>query len=310
MAVTEDSGEFRYLPEQARKLGTTVPPAVRVHLELPDGRSLSGLRFGADDPEVTFLHGAGLNAHTWDAVALLLGRPAIAIDLPGHGDSSWREDLDYSPAALAAEVAAGLAAWTSRPQIFVGHSLGGLVAGAIAAEHPGLTDELFLVDITPGVDPEAAPTVLREFYVVTNFPTREDAVQRAMAFGFGGDRADTERGVFHNTRVRSDGRVEWKHHLAQLLGHSFDALRAGSPASDRSAAGRALGGWAALERLGIPITLIRAERGFLQPADVAEFSRRLPGASIVNVDAGHNIQETAPASLATLVTHALARPTR
>ncbi len=33
------------------------------------------------------LHGGAQNAHTWDTVALALGRPLVAIDLPGHGHS-------------------------------------------------------------------------------------------------------------------------------------------------------------------------------------------------------------------------------
>ena len=33
------------------------------------------------------LHGGGQNAHTWDTVALALGVPLVAIDLPGHGHS-------------------------------------------------------------------------------------------------------------------------------------------------------------------------------------------------------------------------------
>ncbi len=45
---------------------------------------------------------AGRTAHTWDTVVLGVGAPALAIDLPGHGRSAWREDGDYGP-RLAAE---------------------------------------------------------------------------------------------------------------------------------------------------------------------------------------------------------------
>src|SRR5690606_30916865 len=106
MAVAQDTSEFRYLPAQAQRFGIPVPSARRIALALPDGRSLSALHIGDGAPELTLLHGAGLNAHTWDSVALLLGRPALMIDLAGHGDSSWRTDLDYSPAALAVDVVA------------------------------------------------------------------------------------------------------------------------------------------------------------------------------------------------------------
>ena len=34
-----------------------------------------------------------------------LGEPALAVDLPGHGHSGWREDGDYSPQNNAAALA-------------------------------------------------------------------------------------------------------------------------------------------------------------------------------------------------------------
>ena len=304
MAVAQDTSEFRYLPVQAGRFNTAVPPARRIAMRLPDGRSVSALRFGEDAPEVTLLHGAGLNAHTWDSVALLLGRPALVIDLPGHGDSSWREDLDYSPAALAADVAVAVEQWTQTPQVLIGHSLGGLTSAVIAAQHPQLVAELILVDIVPGLDTDAAPAVLRDFYQVTDFGSREEAADRAERFGFGGAREDTERGVFFNTRVREDGRVEWKHHFAQIIGHAFDALNAANRAS------RAADLWADLVAVRAPVTLVRGSHGFLQDADVAEFSRRMPTAAVLTVDAGHNVQETDPARLASLASEALNRTSR
>lgn len=299
MAVTQDTDEFRYLPAQAERAGMPVPVAARISVALPDGRSLSAVRFGEGAPEVTLLHGAGLNAHTWDTVQVLLDRPAIAIDLAGHGDSSWRSDANYSPAHLAADVAIAIDAWTHTPQVLVGHSLGGLAAAIVAAEHPELVRELILVDIVPGMDTNAAPGVLREFYQVTDFANREEAVDRAEAFGFGGARADTERGVFFNTRVREDGRVEWKHHFAQIIGHAFDALNDANDAQGEQSP------WAALQSVTAPVTLVRGTRGFLQDSDVAAFTQRLPHAQQVAVDAGHNVQETDPARLAALISAAL-----
>ncbi|MDQ0613229.1 pimeloyl-ACP methyl ester carboxylesterase [Microbacterium sp. W4I4] len=304
MAVAQDTSEFRYLPAQAQRFGIPVPSARRIALALPDGRSLSALHFGDGAPEVTLLHGAGLNAHTWDSVALLLGRPALMIDLAGHGDSSWRADLDYSPAALAGDVVAAIEEWTDEPQVLIGHSLGGLTATVVAARHPELVAELILVDIVPGLDTDAAPAVLREFYQVTEFDSRDDVVARAEKFGFGGAREDTERGVFFNTRVREDGRIEWKHHFAQIIGHAFDALNAAKRASTAADL------WSDITGVTAPLTLVRGSHGFLQDADVAEFSRQVPSATVTTVDAGHNIQETDPASLASLAADALSRTSR
>lgn len=306
MAVTQDTSEFRYLPAQATRLGVPTPSAQRCSLTLPDARTLSALRFGEGAPEVTLVHGAGLNAHTWDTVNLLLNRPALAVDLAGHGDSTWRDDADYSPVSLAADVALAIETWTSAAQVLVGHSLGGLTAAVVAARHPELVRELILVDIVPGLDTDAAPSILREFYQVTEFASREEAVDRAESFGFGGSREDTERGVFFNTRVREDGRVEWKHHFAQIIGHAFDAHNDANRAASRGAGDP----WEHLSAVTVPVTLIRGSHGFLQDSDAQEFSRRLPSAAVRTVDAGHNVQETLPSAISTAVTDALSRPVR
>ncbi|MFJ6653270.1 alpha/beta fold hydrolase [Microbacterium sp. NPDC091313] len=306
--------EFSFLPEQAAAIGVgAAPPAARrLSLPLADGRTISALRYGDADPVVTFLHGAGLNAHTWDTTILALGLPALAIDLPGHGDSSWRTDAAYAGRVLAPDVIAALEAWTDRPQVLVGQSLGGLTAAPVAAARGDLVSRLVIVDITPGVDPGAGPSQIRAFFAgPTDWASRDELVDRALSFGLGGGtRRSAERGVFLNSRVRADGRVEWKHHFAHLA-----AAAANTAAPDRSDAAdggaaasadvvsRALSatGWDDLAGVSAPITLVRGSRGYVTEADAAEFSRRLPRALVTTLDGAHNLQEDAPVQLAALV---------
>lgn len=297
--VAIDISEFSYLPAQAEALGVPFPAVERLTLPLPDGRTLSALRFGTDEPRVTLLHGAGLNAHTWDTTSLALQQPLLAIDLAGHGDSSWRDDIDYTPRTLALDVAAALDAWATQPQVVVGQSLGGLTGAALAAARPDLVSELIIVDITPGIDVTAGPAALREFYAgPTDFATRDELVDKAIALGFGGSRPETERGVFLNTRVREDGRVEWKHHFAHL---AAQALAAHDPGSATAPSVLHETGWDDLAAVRAPITLVRAARGFVSEADAAELQRRVPAAQLVVLDATHNVQETAPTALAGLI---------
>ncbi|WP_309068366.1 alpha/beta hydrolase [Microbacterium sp.] len=294
--------EFSYLPGQAAGLGVRVPTARRLHLVLPDGRALSALRFGEDTPRVVLLHGAGLNAHTWDTTALALGAPALVLDLPGHGDSSWRDDADYRPRTLAPDAIRAIEEWAGAPVVLVGHSLGGLTAAAIAAARPELVAALLLVDITPGAAGGAGSAQLRRFYEQTVFDSREAVVGRAMAFGLGGSLEDTRRGVFHNTRVRHDGpdgrtTVEWKHHFARLAQQALAAPAPGAasaPLVDGS-------GWDDLAAITAPVVLVRGTRGFVDDAAAADFARRLPSATIETLDAPHNVQEVAPAALGALI---------
>ena len=96
--------EFGLFHENIAEFGldVAIPTVVRGDVELDAGRSISALTWGEPGAaEVVFVHGGAQNAHTWDTVALALGRPALAVDLPGHGHSSWRSDGAYSPANLA-----------------------------------------------------------------------------------------------------------------------------------------------------------------------------------------------------------------
>lgn len=307
--MSDPIDEFSFLPEQAADAGIDrpLPRGERLALMLPDGRTLSALRWspeGAAAPaEVTFLHGAGLNAHTWDTTVLALGLPALAIDLPGHGDSSWRDDFAYVARVLAPDVAAGIEAWTDRPQVIVGQSLGGLTAAAVAASRPDLVRELVVIDITPGIDPSAGPSQIREFFAgPTDWASRDELVDRALAFGLGGGtRRKAERGVYFNSRVRPDGRVEWKHHFAHLAAAAAAApapAPADAPPQDAVAAVLGESGWQDLAAATAPITLIRGERGYVTDADAAEFTRRSPAAAVVVLPSGHNVQEDAPLQLA------------
>ena len=301
--MSEPRDEFSFLADQAADSGidAPLPRGERLTLTLEDGRALSALRYGDAAPQVTFLHGAGLNAHTWDTTILALGLPALAIDLPGHGDSSWRSDLEYTGRTLAPDVATGIRTWTSLPQLLVGQSLGGLTAAAVAASDPDLVRGLVVIDITPGVDPNAGPTQIREFFAgPTDWATRDEMVERALAFGLGGTRKAAERGVFLNSRMRPDGRFEWKHHFAHLA-----AAMAASPALAAAAASQqdavagvlSLTGWDDLAAAAGPVTLIRGDRGYVTDANAAEFHERVPAASIEVFSSGHNVQEEQPLQL-------------
>jgi pimeloyl-ACP methyl ester carboxylesterase len=307
--VNDDAfDEFSFLPEQAAdlELSGPLPNVRRLHLTLPDGRALSALRYGEDAPRVTFLHGAGLNAHTWDTTILALGLPALAVDLAGHGAASWRADADYSPHTLAPDVVAALQEWTDAPQLLVGHSLGGLTATAVAASHPELVEALVIVDITPGVNPDAGPRQVREFFAgPTDWVSRDELVDRALSFGLGGSRRAAERGVYLNSRVRADGRVEWRHHFAHLAA----AAETPPDATETSAAPRSDGvagllpeaGWADVAAVKAPTTLIRGDHGYVTATDAEEFTHHAPGAVVLVVPAHHNVHEEIPGQLADLI---------
>ena len=287
--------EFQHLHEEAAELGLTgpVPEVERIAADVPGGR-VSALRWGAR-PGTVLLHGAGLNAHTWDGVLLALGRDALAVDLPGHGDSSWRDDFDYRPSTNAAAVAALLdTVGDGASQLVVGQSLGGLTAVVLAAARPDLVRALVLVDISPGVRVGDAKQVSEFLAGPQVFPSRAVIVDHAIAAGIGSDRRRLERGVALNTRVRDDGSVVWSHHLAY-------------PPKDAPALPDIATPWAGLTGTDVPVLLVRAREGYLLDDVVAEFRDRVPRATVVETATGHNVQEQDPAGLAAAIAAFAAR---
>jgi esterase len=67
-----------------------------------------------------------------------LGAPALALDLPGHGRSAWRDEGDYGPQQNAATLAPILREFAPQTDLVVGMSLGGLTAIRLAVSDPEL----------------------------------------------------------------------------------------------------------------------------------------------------------------------------
>lgn len=101
---------------------------------------------GATAPDLVLLHGWGMHSVVWDPIvpALLEHYQVTVIDLPGMGRSplpGGHYDLDYVIQHLLA-VAPARAVW-------MGWSLGGEIATAIAARHPERVSALLLVASNP-----------------------------------------------------------------------------------------------------------------------------------------------------------------
>lgn len=282
-----DADEFGGLADEAAEWGIRIqgtPVVARRMVETEDG-AVSALVWGDGEAEVVFLHGLGLNAHTWDAVCLSLARPAVAIDLPGHGHSAWRPDGCYDPRVIAPAVATAMELLAEGAGCVVGQSLGGLTGIALADLRQDLVARLVLVDALPH---GPVPAFL-DF--PTSFGSRDEVVEWAMGFGLGSSRAATRRAVVLNTMVAPDGRVVWRHHPGRDP--------AGVTIGDQS------GLWESLAAVAGPVTLVRATRGFVTEAQLAELAERAPAVRVVGVDAGHNVQEQDPVGLAGIIAGAL-----
>jgi len=289
--------EFGLFSENAAEFGIDMhtPPVVRrVSVDIGRGSQLSALRWGTETPALVLLHGGAQNAHTWDTVALALARPLLAIDLPGHGHSSHREDHAYWPADNAVAVETAVRELAPDAQVVVGMSLGGLTALALTDRAPDLVRSLVLVDVTPGVNREKSSTIAQFIDGPEYFASFDEILTRTVAFNPTRSESSLRRGILHNAIETPDGQWRWR----------YDLPRRGSGDGDD---GRIMPGlddlWAAVSRVRVPLLLVR---GSLSPVvdddDIAEMRRRNPDIDVEVVGgAGHSVQGDTPLELARIL---------
>ena len=296
---TEPYDEFALVAENADEMGAAWPARHmprRVEFTLPSGQSLSAIRWGDDPVEIVFLHGGGQNAHTWDSVVVAAGRPALAIDLPGHGHSDRRNDRDYSPWANAAAVAPMIESLAPDAHAVVGMSLGGASLIRLASQSPHLVRRAVIVDVSPAVNAPGramTPEQRGSVALIGGPPTYDsfDAVFEAtMALSPKRTPAGIRRGVRHNTVRLDDGRWAWRYDLfrqaeGEMQWQDFATL------------------WDDVAAIVSPVMLVKGgDSVYVLPEDLDEYRRRVPSIRIEVVPgAGHAVQSDQPAALVALL---------
>jgi pimeloyl-ACP methyl ester carboxylesterase len=112
---------------------------------------------------VVFIHGNGADSTQWERQLehLRKTRRAVAIDLPGMGNSSPAANGDYSPKANAAAVDAAVSLIGLKRFVLVGHSYGGAVVATYAAAHPEKVAAVIYADSAASVPAMSPP--MRKF---------------------------------------------------------------------------------------------------------------------------------------------------
>jgi len=110
-------------------------------------------------PPLLLVHGGRDHARSWDAVAqgLCTDWHVIAVDLRGHGDSSWTSDGNYEMNAFVFDLAELIDQLELAPVTIIAHSLGGSIATRYAGLYPNAVRKLINIE---GLGP--SPTMLAE----------------------------------------------------------------------------------------------------------------------------------------------------
>jgi pimeloyl-ACP methyl ester carboxylesterase len=286
--------EFSMFHENAQEFGLSYessPLVRRVSTELGDGRQLSSLVWGEEPPELVFLHGGAQNAHTWDTVALALGRPLLCIDLPSHGHSDAAREGATNVVVNSADIATVVRALAPEALAIVGMSLGGMTTLALAGEAPELVRAAVLVDVTPGVDSDKSRAISAFIAGPESFDSFDALLERTILHNPTRSETSLRRGILHNAKQQADGSWVWRYrrfaHADQQGGFpKFSPL------------------WDVVSSTDAPLLLVRGMRpgSVVDDADEAELLRRCPSARVERVeDAGHSVQGDTPLELARLI---------
>lgn len=291
--LLSDADQREHLELSAAQAGLQLPELV-----LPESHHIviHQMRFHYLDwgvkgrPPILFLHGGGLNAHTWDILCLMLRQQyhCLALDQRGHGDSEWEPTSDYSHDSQVQDVAGFIEKLGLHKPLLIGHSMGGFAAIGYAIAHAAKLTGLVLVDVGPELSLDGAKRI-RDFIALDRVLDSVEAfVERAMAFNPRRNPTLLRRSLLHNLRKLPNGKFTWKHDPNRM-----------SPDFAHERVERARQIKRDIHHISCPTLIMRGERSdVFTDANATSFAAGLPhGRWIKIANAGHTIQGDNPAGL-------------
>ena len=252
------------------------------------------LDWGGDGPPLLFLHGGGLNAHTWDAVCVMLRERyhCIALDQRGHGDSEWSPVVDYAVETQFADVEGFIKALRLANPVLIGQSMGGLNSLAYAIRHSREMKGLVVVDVGPEINP-AGTQRIREFASTSELDSPEAFLERAVKFNPLRNPAVLKRSLYYNLRQTPVGKWALKHDQRRA---SEEYSRIGTAQRERIAG--------QISQISCPTLIVRGALSDVLTDNAAEkFAGSLAKGRWVRVEnAGHNVQGDNPGGLLEVLT--------
>jgi esterase len=240
--------------------------------------SLRVTEWAGPSPSVVCLHGLAGHSREWDALAAVLDGRVLAPDLRGHGWSDWAQS--YSVDAHVRDVAVVVEELVGGPAIVVGHSLGGIVAMSLAADHPDLVEGLVVVDIGSELPDDAVAQALNSDDRPDSFPDPQAAVAALRDRNPFSVDESLQRRVTYGLVERSPDRWIWRHDPSAEVPQP-DALE---------------GMWERWCAVRTPSLVVRGEHSpWLTPDLMARMAEARADVDVVSIaGAGHNAHTDQP----------------
>src|ERR1700722_2104206 len=265
-------------------------------IKLPDDHQviIGSMRFhyldwGGSGTPILFLHGGGINAHTWDCVAVMLRDRyrCIALDQRGHGDSEWSPVVDYRIGTHVGDIAGFIEAMGLERPILVGQSMGGLNSIAYATRCSEKMRAMVIVDVAPEVSSSAAERI-RAFTATPELDSPQAFLELAVKFNPIRNPEVLRRSLYYNLRETPSGKWTFKHDQRR---RSEDGMRSFTEARVRLAS--------ELSSIRCPTLVVRGALSDVLTDETAEkFAHSLPDGRWVRVEkSGHNVQGDNPRAL-------------
>ena len=237
-------------------------PQLRVALQGPIDADAAGV-------PVVLSHALGMRLEMWDGLAATLAQhhPVLRYDHRGQGGSAAVR-TPYAIDALVDDAARLITEWGRGPVVFVGLSMGGLVAQGLAIRRPDLVRGVLLGN-TAAVYPQAG---------------RDGLVQRAEAVRAGGLAAVADATL---ERFLSAGFRAQRPEAAALVRR--DLLRADAEGYALAALAISQVDWSAdLGRINCPVQVVAGAQDVGSTVAMAQqIADAVPGAQLSVLDAAH-----------------------
>ena len=225
---------------------------------------------GAGEPTLVFLHGLGSDGEGSFKPQIerySTSHRVLTVDLPGHGASPERP-LVGGLRALGSSLARAVASQASGPTVLVGHSLGGILALAMASELPGVR-AVALLDVPILMPPEVV------------------AGMRSLRAALDGEHADAALEGFAAQSLLSPSSPSWLR----------EEVTAGLRRTPRATVAALMEAMAELDAEPL-LTALKVPGVFVHagaPVDLGRLARLAPGLRVVSVpDCGHYVQRERP----------------